>query len=161
MELSFREGDIGCFSPTLHVCPLHVNSLPIEYTLHRLFLSITNEPPSMVRQCFQNTQLLQLEIHSELRDCQQLTHGDRHKEHIINTAQSYLCITYRIFSSPFRSLERHASTILLFRSFLLAGIWKQARQGAHYIHVPLSPACHRLLFPSPVDRQLIRQQWAS
>lgn len=81
----------------------------------------------------------------------------------INTggAESCLCVTHRIFDGPFGSLERHAPAILLFWSLLLASIWKQTRQGAHYIHVPLSPACHKLPFPSPVGRQLIRQQWAS
>lgn len=81
----------------------------------------------------------------------------------INTggAESCLCVTHRIFDGPFGSLERHAPPILLFWSLLLASIWKQTRQGAHYIHVPLSPACHKLPFPSPVGRQLIRQQWAS
>lgn len=73
---------------------------------------------------------------------------------------SCLCVTHRIFNGAFGSLERHAPPILLFGGLLLAGICKQARQGTHYIHVPCSPACHKLPFPSLVCRQLIRQQWA-
>ncbi len=72
--------------------------------------------------------------------------------------------TYGILDSALRSLERHPPSILLLRRLLLAGIWKQAREGSHYVHVLLSPqldtSCRALLC---LDRRLIRQQqvWTS
>lgn len=66
--------------------------------------------------------------------------------------------TYGIFRGPLRSLEGHATAILFLGSLLLAGICKQARQGAHYVHVPLPQLVTSHSFPSPVGRQLIRQQ---
>lgn len=147
-----------------------------------MLIALTNELRSMVRHCAFTTHkhnhyclnivgdsqsyiIHQQETHTEAAPAAAKEQSRKaSKTHNgINTggAESCLCVTHRIFDGPFGSLERHAPPILLFWSLLLASIWKQTRQGAHYIHVPLSPACHKLPFPSPVGRQLIRQQWAS
>ncbi len=148
--------------------------------IHEMLLPLANELPSMVRhgaftthkhncyrlnitgasQSYRNHQ----QAADTHRSSSSSTGAEKRQKHITTLTQkqqSCLCVTHRIFYGPFGSLERHAPPILLLWSLLLAGIWKQARQGTHYIHVPLSPACYKLPFPSPVGRQLIRQQWAS
>lgn len=178
-------------SATLHVglhehkhSPLYVNRLRMRYTcytgkIHKMLL-----PSLMSYQAWSDTMpsqhtnttatariLLELDRATETTSSSRHTHRSssstgaekrqKHTATLTQKEQSCLCITHRIFNGPFGSLERHAPPILLLWSLLLPGIWKQARQGTHYIHVPLSPACHKLPFPSPVGRQLIRQQWAS
>ena len=166
--------------------PLYVNRLRMRYTcytgkIHKMplpslmsYQAWSDTVPSQHTNTTATARILQELVRAtETTSSSRHTHRSRsssstgaekrqkHTATLTQKEQSCLCFTHRIFNGPFGSLERHAPPILLLWSLLLPGIWKQARQGTHYIHVPLSPACHKLPFPSPVGRQLIRQQWAS